>query len=209
MSATQTIQLPPLKIEAMTLSLVGESPLIVHAWSRKVLKQIADKQQKKATAGRAAKDPWQDFCESLYWLDEMPAKPTEKQVQKGRFGFPTIAFKAAAVEACTSIAGMTKIATRQSFHVDGELLEIFGKPPSMREDPVRVGMGAADLRYRGEFWPWRVNPLVRYNANVLSAEQIVNIFQTAGFAVGVGEWRPERDGRNGMFRVATSKDQAS
>jgi hypothetical protein len=31
----------------------------------------------------------------------------------------------------------------------------------------------------------------------------VNLFNVAGFAVGVGEWRPERDGSNGMFHVQT------
>jgi hypothetical protein len=30
----------------------------------------------------------------------------------------------------------------------------------------------------------------------------MNLLNTAGFAVGVGEWRPEKDGQYGMFRVA-------
>lgn len=207
MSATSTtIQLPPLKIEQMRLTLVGDSPLIVHAWSKKALAQMLAKQTKKATGSRAAKNPWLDFCESLYWLEDQPAEPTEKQVSKGRFGFPTIAFKSAAVTACTSISSVTKVQARQAFHVEGELVEIMGSKPSMREDVARVGMGTADIRHRGEFWPWKVTLLVRFNANVLSAEQVVELFQTAGFCCGVGEWRPERDGRFGMFHVATTKD---
>jgi hypothetical protein len=53
---------------------------------------------------------------------------------------------------------------------------------------VRVGMGTADIRYRGEFKTWSATVTVRYNARVLSADQVVNLFNTAGFAVGVGEW---------------------
>jgi hypothetical protein len=48
--------------------------------------------------------------------------------------------------------------------------------------------------------------MVKHNANVMSAEQILNLFSTAGFAVGVGEWRPERDGQFGRFHVATAEE---
>jgi hypothetical protein len=117
---------------------------------------------------------------------------------------------------------MTKVAARQAFHILGEdvdvdgvfegtkarhnLVRIDGGEPAMREDTVRVGMGTADLRYRGEFADWSARLLVRYNANVLSESQILNIINVAGFAVGVGEWRPERDGSYGMFHVATQAD---
>lgn len=197
------IELPPLNIQTLKVVLIGDSPLIVHAWSPKALRAMADKQQKKASAGREAKDPWADFCGSMYWLSERPDKPTETDVEAARFGFPAIAFKAAAVTACTSIGGVTKVAARQAFHVEGEFVEIKSPtPPSMREDVCRVGMGTADLRYRGEFSPWSVELLVKFNAALMSAEQVVNLFETAGFAVGVGEWRPERDGPYGRFHVA-------
>jgi len=202
-SKTAGIELPPLNIQTLKLTLIGDSPLIVHAWSPKALKQMADKQQKKATAGREAKDPWADFCGSMYWLSDRPEKPTEADVEAARFGFPAIAFKAAAVTACTSIGGVTKVAARQAFHVEGEMVEIKApSPPSMREDVTRVGMGVADLRYRGEWQAWSVELLVKFNGNLMSAEQVVSLFDTAGFAVGIGEWRPERDGPYGRFHVA-------
>jgi hypothetical protein len=198
-----TIELPALAIETMHVPIIGDSPLIVHAWSAKAKKAMLDKQTKKATAGRAAKDPWQDFCESLYWLDGMPERPTEEDVEHGRFGFPTIAFKSAAVTACTSIGAITKVAARQAFHVEGEFVALNGAP-AMRQDVARVGMGTADLRYRGEFKPWSTVLTVKFNSNVLSAAQVVNLFQTGGFAVGVGDWRPERDGPFGRFHVGSA-----
>jgi hypothetical protein len=67
---------------------------------------------------------------------------------------------------------------------------------------VRVGMGKADIRYRAKFWPWSTTFLVRYNTAVLSAEQLVHLFDVAGFAVGVGDHRPEKSGSFGMFHVA-------
>ena len=43
---------------------------------------------------------------------------------------------------------------------------------------------------------------IRHNARALTAEQIVNLINTGGFAVGVGEWRPEKNGQFGLFHVA-------
>lgn len=203
------IELPPLDLRLMEVTVIGDSPLIVHAWSEKAKREMLDKQMKTAKQAKAAKDPKADFESSLYRLGD-------------GYGFPSIGFKAAAVTACTSVAGITKIAARQAFHILGEdidvkgafegtkarvnLVRIEGGAPSMREDMVRVGMGTADLRYRGEFADWHAKILVRYNANVLSEAQILNIINVAGFAVGVGEWRPEKDGMNGMFHVATERD---
>ena len=90
---------------------------------------------------------------------------------------------------------------RGAFHIDGDLVSIQGKP-TMREDMVRIGKGVADIRYRGEFKTWSVRLRIRYNANVLSAEQIINLFETAGFGIGVGEHRPQKNGQNGLFHVA-------
>lgn len=202
MATVQTqIVLPKLQIQTMELKLVGDSPLISHRWSDKAKKEMLDKQMKKAKTAKAAKDPWMDYCASMYWLDEMPEKPSEDDVEAARFGFPAVAFKSAAVDSCSHIDGVTKVEARGAFHIIGDMVELEGTP-TMREDMVRIGMGTADIRYRGEFREWSAKLSLRYNVNVLSAEQIVNLFNTAGFAIGVGEWRPQKDGSFGMFHVA-------
>lgn len=196
------IELPPLDIRTVDIPIVGDTPLITHAWSEKARKLMADKQQKKASAGRAAKDPWADFVGALYWISEHGEPATEDDVERGIFGLPATALKSAAVEACTSVASLTKVAARQAFHIDGELVEILGPPPSMREDVARIGMGVADLRYRPEFAVWGVLLRVKINAAVMSEAQVVALFDLAGFAVGVGDWRPQRGGPYGRFHVA-------
>lgn len=184
------IELPRLNIQQLTITLVGDSPLISHRWSEKAKKEMLDKQMKKAKTAKVAKDPEADYLSSLYVYEG------------GGYGFPVIAFKAAAVDACSHVDGVTKVEARGAFHIAGELAKIEGEPEP-REDMVRIGMGTADIRYRGQFREWRTTLNVRYNANVLSAEQIVNLFNTAGFAIGVGEWRPQKDGSYGMFHVAS------
>lgn len=186
--APEVIALPALNLQHIKLRLVGDSPLICHAWSEKAKKQMLDAQMKKAKQAKEAKDPQRDYLDSLYHLPG------------GGYGFPAVAFKAAAVDACSHVAGVTKVEARGAFHIIGDMVRLIGEP-NPREDMVRVGMGTADIRYRGEFREWAAEIALRYNANVLSAEQIVNLFNTAGFAIGVGEWRPQRDGSFGMFHV--------
>lgn len=186
--AAEVITLPPLNVQQIKIRLVGDSALICHAWSEKAKREMLDKQMKKAKQAREAKDPEQDYQQSLYRHPD------------GGYGFPAVAFKNAAVDACSSISGITKVEARGAFHIIGDMVKIEGTP-TPREDMVRVGMGTADIRYRGEFREWSVDIAMRFNANVLSPEQIANLFNTAGFAVGVGEWRPQRDGSFGMFHV--------
>lgn len=203
----ENVSIPAINIQYATISIVGDSPLIVHKWSEKAKKEILDKQMKKAkTKGHDAKDPVRDFIDSLYWLDGEPEEKTEegfaKAIQSGaRFGFPSVAFKASAVAAGYR-SGVTKnlVSMYGAFHIDGEFVEIKGVP-EMREDMVRVGMGVADIRYRGEFKEWSATFQVKYNASAISLEQLVNLFNLGGFACGLGEWRPEKGGAFGMYHV--------
>lgn len=188
------IEIPAVKISVMPITLVGDSPLISHRWSDKAKQMMLDKQMGKAVQKKAPKDPEQEYLDSLYVHPD------------GGYGFPSVAFKAAAVSACRSVEGIKMTEARAAFHVPGELVKIDGEP-KMREDMVRIGMGTADIRYRGEFDPWRATLFVRYNENVLTPSQIVNLFNVAGFGVGIGEWRPEKDGSYGMFHVQLGEAQ--
>ncbi len=192
----EVVEIPKLELKTVNLTIEGDSSLVCHAWSEKAKRQMLDKQMKKATKGHDVKDPEADYLNTLYAMDGKPIQSIDKI---GKCGFPSIAFKSAAVRAGNDV-GMKMTELRRAFHVLGDLVEIKGKP-RMREDMVRVGMGT-DLRYRAEFPKWSVVLKIRFNQQVISAEQIVNIFNTAGFGVGVGEHRPEKNGAWGMFHVA-------
>ena len=196
--------IPPIETKTFTVKLIGDSSLITHKWSAKAMKMILDKQTKKAGNGKEAKDPWADYCDSMYWLTDKPEKPTEEDIENARFGFPAKAFKACAIDAGYQQGIIPKKTTaRGAFHIIGEMVEIEGRP-QIREDMVRVGMGTADIRYRGEFPEWSVLLTIRYNPRAMSAEQIINLLNFGGFSNGVGEWRPEKDGDHGTFHVAVN-----
>lgn len=209
---TEVIEIRPIEIKKVTVRVVGDTPLIMHAWSEKAKRMMLEAQMGIAKGKKKeVKNPADDFIRSMYWLTPMPEDGTmesfEEAIANGaRFGFPVTAFKQAAISAAYRMGwAKDKMSMRGSFYIDSDengMIEIHSDTPEMREDMVKVGMGTADIRYRGEFKNWYADLTISYNANgQYSLENIVNIINAGGYVCGVGEWRPERDGQNGMFHV--------
>lgn len=191
---TAQAEILPIDIRRAVIVLASDSPLVVHAWSAKAKQEILDKQMKKPRQAKEAKDPDALYEECFY---RTPDK---------RYGFPAIAFKAAAVDACSHVSDLTKVAARGAFHIDGDIIPLEGYTgPIQRQDMVKIAMGTADVRIRPEFPTWKATLNLRYNAGVLSLEQIANLFNVAGFSIGIGEHRPQRDGQWGMFHVVEAR----
>src|ERR1051325_392192 len=212
MAAPLKIELPDIELSRADIGIMGRTPLIVHAWNPKAKEEMLLKQMKQPFM-RETKNPVEAFMRSMY------------RTYHGFYGIPAVGIKNAMVTACTSVEGITKTAARQAFIVLGErgrakaafadlhspvdLVRVLSpNPPAMREDMVRLaGVGnTADLRYRPEFWPWGAKVSILYNENVVELKQLLNLLNTAGFGVGLCEWRPERNGQNGAFRVASEAD---
>lgn len=213
---TELVEIRPIELHTIKIRAVGTTPLITHNWSEKSRKEMLDKMMKKTTTkAREAKDPVAEFIDSMYWLSGKPEDKTEEGFQAAiengaRFGIRAEAFKLAAINAAFW-KGWTKdkVSNKGSFYIKADknqLVEIVSDPPIMREDNVTLRGNTADLRYRGEFRNWYVDLVIEYDANgVLTAEQIVNMFQAGGFVCGVGEWRPEKNGQFGMFTIVPAE----
>ena len=215
----EMITINPIKISQSTITIVGDSPLLVHAWSEKAKKQMLAEQQKEngKKLPRVKRDPFADFMNALYWITPKPKEDTpaafEKAVDEGaKFGFPLIAIKQAVTAACYR-AGIipNQVGMKTSFYDGGNAgsgLELAvietEKPPYCREDMVKVGgiNKTADLRYRPCFENWKIRLQINLveNGN-FSMESVVNGLNLAGFMNGIGEWRVERDGDFGRFHV--------
>lgn len=210
---TKQLVIPPIDIRFVDLYIIGDSPLIMHAWSEKAKRMILEKQMKIAKAkGHDVRNPVEDFIDSMYWGLGKPETPTEEAFNEAiangaTFKFPTVAFKESAVAAgFRSDILKNKVTGYAAFHILGEYTQIFGSTPVMREDMVRIGMGTADLRYRGQFDEWYTKLQIRYNAGVITVEQIANLLNFGGFACGLGEWRAEKGGSFGFYHVASEEE---
>ena len=201
------IQIPATDIKVVKVRINGTAPLITHAWSAKAIRMMEEAQQgpatKKAKKVREARNPQADFEGARY------------QSGHGWDGVPAVAFKAAMVGACRLVEGVPMTLAKRLMFVDGttlkdgsrsDLVKIEAETPRMRTDMVRLDNGAADIRYRPEYWPWAAELTIRYNAERLSAEMLLNLLELAGSFEGICEWRPgspqSATGAFGTFAVA-------
>ena len=206
------IEIPEINIQRAVVRIVGTSPLVVHQFSEKAKRMMMEKQTKTARSnGKAAENPVEDFMGALYWLTDVPegytADKFEEAVKNGaRFGFPAKGVKKSIVAGAYR-NGLTKdkVSTLGSFHINAELLEIKGVKPVMREDPVRLSTGVADLRYRPEFpVGWYMDVPVSFISSIFTLPQLIAFMNIGGFSVGIGEHRIEKGGQWGAYTVTAA-----
>lgn len=222
---SETVDIKPIGIETISITITGITPLIVHAWSHKAKAMMLAKQQKKKTGAKNdIKIPVNDFMDSLYWLTEQPEHgENDEQAEDNwlsvadtaKFGFPCNGIKASIISGAYR-AGLDVRMTelRGTMFLEGvtdastiDLAEIVGPAPEMREDMVRLSgpSRVADIRYRAEFKEWEIPLRLKYiKDGKYSIEQILNMINYGGFVTGIGEWRPERDGQFGMYELKTN-----
>lgn len=191
----RTISIPQVEFSYAKITLLGETPLVVQKFSEKAKREMEEKTQRRAKGPRAARNPEQEFLDALYVI-----KP-------GIFGVPVGGLKNAAVSACRFIEGFPMTKARGAFHIISDahgLIPIEGSKPVMHEGTVRIGgfKKIAQIRYRPLFEKWALTFTVKYAPNIISAEQLLNLFEVAGFSVGLCEGRPEKSSLGwGQFKV--------
>lgn len=195
-TSAKSIGIPKMKIGHISLWLIGITPLVLNPFDGKTRAQMLGKHMGAAKQGREVKDP----------VADVNRKARERMTDDGRYGVPAVMFKAAAVSACRSVqAKMTE--ARQAFFVRGNILPIYGSQPVAWESMVRNDNGAPDIRFRPVFEEWAINVEIDHDAGLISEAQILNLFERAGYGVGVGDWRPEKSasGQCGRFRLASTE----
>lgn len=192
------INIPAPRIEFVMVTIAGDAPLICHRMSEAAIEEMEAKQQGKAPEAKKPRDPEQEYQDSLYFIDRESDPPV--------YGFPAAGIKKALVTAGGRFAGATMTELRGAITVPGDLLEVRGSEPRRRKDVAVIGRGTRTPRYRMDFMPWEIDVPVKYNAGIISLEQLLNLFQHAGLSVGIGDWRLEnRNGQYGQFSIKGAK----
>jgi len=192
---TAQVVIDQIASETLSVPLVGTAPLLVHKFSEKAKRQMLDNMQGRKSP-KQPKDPKAEYEAAFY------------RIKDGGYGFPAIAFKAATIGGARFYGkSVTMTALRQCIFFHGEpaedgqqMVRIEGEP-SMREDVVRVGMGGTDLRYRPQFLEWSTVLEVTYVTSMLTRGSLLSLIDAGGLGVGVGEWRPEKKGDFGTFKI--------
>jgi virulence-associated protein VagC len=190
--ADAIINISRIGTETILVPVAGTAPLIVNRFSEKAKRQMLDNMLGRKSP-KQNKNPEAEYEAAFYRLGD------------GGYGFPALAFKAATVSGARNFAGVTMTALKQYMFFRGEigsdgrgLVRIDGEP-KMREDVVTVGRNGSDLRYRPQFLPWTATLRVTYVTSALTKDSVLSLIEAGGQGVGVGEWRPERDGDFGTY----------
>lgn len=181
----------PANLVQATIKVRGTAPLVINKFSKKAKDQLmasmsTPKSQKKSKSERPPRDYDADF------------EGARHRSAAGWDGLPASAFRAAMIDACRTV-GMVMTRAKMSVFVladgfdveDGmPLVRIRGGDPERTESLVRNDNGGADIRIRPMWRNWEVDVRVEWDADMISAEGVINLLDRAGRQVGVGEGRP-------------------
>jgi len=115
---------------------------------------------------------------------------------------PPIAFKKGMLTAAAAAGkSFKKTHLRQQLFIEGNSIPFTFERMLPRMDIVRLGGVARtpDVRFRPMFENWRARLIITYS-DALKVESVIDLLNRAG-KVGVGEWRPEKDGTFGTYHV--------
>lgn len=196
-SKVKAIVIPALERTAINVTIKGTTPLICHRYSERVQHEMEEKQQGAAKVKKAPRDPQREFIESLYSHPE------------GGYGFPATAIKQAMISAGQRFAGEVGTRLKGAITIPTDMLRIESPAePTMRTDRVVLGgmSRTTSLAYRPQFAVWSMQVPIVFNSGVVTLDQVVNLVSLAGFSVGIGDWRIEKDGSFGQFEVANVEE---
>jgi len=198
--SSEKAALKPVNRRRVTVRILGISPLITHKWSEKAKEMMRKKQQEgKKTRERDLREPESEGKAAAYFTPD------------GKPGLLAIAIKKAIIEAAHNDLGIPKTLVRKALFIYpmGRDVVIPLETPNgkgkveyvIEEDMVRVGQGSADLRYRPYYYEWAATLNWEIDADLIQVEDLLALHDRAGFGVGIHEWRPEKDGDYGRFRI--------
>ena len=225
------IAIRPIEVKRYGIEIIQNQKcgVICHEWSEKNRKQLRDQGHKKTDGPKPPRNPWGDFIGCFYllpgatypkrkvefWSPSSKTPPTHKNMwswieAKDRFGLPAQAFQNAIVsEARLLEIPATKINAAVTVLGDEKgLIPIRFDRILFREDIVRIGNWPnkkPDLRYRPEFKGWSMMVPVQIDVEFTDINQVCNLFERAGFHVGIMDWRKEKKGPFGSFGLKKTK----
>lgn len=205
MKNEKTIEVKPITINTATITIEGDSDLILNKMDAPTVRLLTDIRKDKSKT-MAKPNQWEEIMTKIHWRDPIDLKPeeyTEKVLEDAlknnapclsafglkksfgqavvRNGIDTYATK---FDACMNIiAANNLVPIRFTEHyVDEKLMS-----------PKR---GAPVLSRQNRFCGWSADITVQYVDNgAFSLEQIIQVINLSGFSMGIGSGRTSGYGR--------------
>ena len=200
----EQVQIVELTRAKIIYHIVGETPLLMNSMSVKAQRELLLPRGRKTAAekqGSLKHDPLQEFRDSIY---------------RARKGSETVLallntqFKAALCTAALDVPGAKKAQIGRLTSIEGgEKLALYGIPEIMCSVVRSADINKTpDIRTRCIVPRWACKVEVTYTIPVLNATVISSLFATAGYTMGVGDWRPQKgSGTFGRWKIVDAHDK--
>ena len=183
------IELMPLNIKTITINIIGKTPLLMDKMPQETLNNILAKQTGLSnTNKKKVRDTSNETSNAIH------------KTSMGKIGYPASAFKKAMIDATSRVGdkffskGLVMGAIRIINSVEGLVLLKYSKQSVLEHN---VG---SNVKFTPMFQDWSCELKIQFDANNITAEDILTLVNYAGFYVGIGSWRPKcRDGGSGEF----------
>lgn len=197
------VEIQEISMGRIRCNLIGTTPMIMHRFATKAWHELLMPSGRKNAAEKAESlkhDPVGEFREALY-MNRSEAAPA-------LFHFPANAFGKALAAAAVDIPGATKSQMSRLTSIVSTQVNFFGVPELFMSMVRSSDMARTpDVRTRPIFPEWACTIEIQYVASLIKESQIVNLLAAAGIIVGMGDWRPQKGGPYGQFRLADDDDE--
>lgn len=205
-SEKEVVRITPPNFQRLNLTLEGTAPLMQARFSAKAMQAMMAKMAAGSTAKKGAKRAARDFDDDFRQAMHISTE--------GWIGVPAAALRNACIDVCRMVGFKMTHAKMSIFveadgndSVDGQpLVKLDAGEPERTEMATRNATGVADIRIRPMWREWKLNVVVRFDADQFTSTDVVNLIARAGEQIGLGEGRPFSKMSNGMgygtFRIA-------
>ena len=199
----QSIEVVEVERGRIELCVLGTTPLIMNRLSEKAKRELLLPSARKNNAEKQSTlkhNPLAEFASSAHRLMD-DSQPTY-------LATPSPAWKGALRGAALDQKGSSKAQIGRLTYVEGDYVPIWGLP-FLHMSIVRMAdtKRTPDVRTRVIVRKWAARVTVNYVRPLVTEQAIVNLFASAGFTQGMGDWRPEKGAGNyGQFTIVSEDD---
>lgn len=207
---TKTITVKPIKLNTITITIEGDSDLILNCMNDITKKKLMDERKDKSKS-IAETNEWEAIITSMHWKNGKPTTFSEESLNDAlkdnapcitAFGLKK-SFEEAIVR-CNLDKYSTKFRNGVNVIAEGGLVPIRFTEHHLDEKLMSPKRGAPVLARHNRFTGWSADVTIQLiEGGEYSLEQIIQIVGLAGFGGGIGSGRQSGYGRYHVAGVRT------